>query len=85
MNSWVIYQASVPGDPKCANPAVCSQFDWEKMEAARPGRHLLLHAGIPSEGEAERLARLRTPESPPARTVPSQPRTWFDLHHRRSN
>ncbi|MFL5328713.1 MAG: hypothetical protein ACJ8C4_07340 [Gemmataceae bacterium] len=85
MNSWVIYQACVPGDPTCSNPAVCSQFEWERMVATRPGRHRLLHSGIASEGEAERLARQQVPQSAPAPAIAFQPRSWFDSHHRQTN
>ncbi|MFL5329168.1 MAG: hypothetical protein ACJ8C4_09645 [Gemmataceae bacterium] len=60
---WVIYQACVPGDPACSdNTAVCTEIEWKRMEAARPGRHRMLRGGIVSEGEAERLARQRVPE-----------------------
>jgi hypothetical protein len=38
--------------------AVCEQGEWEAMEQARPGYHTLVLAGIPTEGEAEKLARM---------------------------
>ena len=54
--SWVVYQTPLAGKTDGLK-AVCSQAEWDAMEAARPGYHTLLQAGIRSEGEAERLAR----------------------------
>ena len=54
--SWVVYVMTLHGKPGGVN-AVCEQREWEEMELARPGYHRLVRAGIPSEGEAERLAR----------------------------
>jgi hypothetical protein len=55
--------------------AVCTQAEWEAMEAVRPGCHALIRELIGSEGEAERLARdLQTPP------VPDRPRpSYIDL------
>jgi len=36
---------------------VCEQWEWEAVEAIRPGYHTLLYAGIGTEQEAEKLAR----------------------------
>jgi hypothetical protein len=36
---------------------VCEQREWEALEARQPGYHTLLHAGLATEQEAERLAR----------------------------
>jgi hypothetical protein len=36
---------------------VCEQREWEVIEAARPGYHTLLHTGLKTEQEAEKLAR----------------------------
>lgn len=36
---------------------VCEQSEWEAIELARPGYHVLLHSGIKTEQEAEKLAR----------------------------
>jgi hypothetical protein len=47
---------TVHGRPTGAS-AVCELSEWDAMERARPGYHALVRAGIPSEGEAERLAR----------------------------
>jgi hypothetical protein len=53
---WVVYQMTIHGKPSGMN-AVCQQSEWEAMERAQPGYHRLVQAGIPNEGEAERLAR----------------------------
>jgi len=49
---------TIHGKPSRLN-AVCEQAEWEAMELARPGYHRLIQAGIASEGDAERLARVR--------------------------
>jgi hypothetical protein len=54
--SWVVYRMTVHGKRTGMN-AVCEQSEWETMELAQPGYHTLILAGIPNEGEAERLAR----------------------------
>ena len=36
---------------------VCEQSEWDALELARPGYHTLLHSGIETEQEAEKLAR----------------------------
>ena len=54
--SWVVYQMTIPGNPK-AMKAVCEQREWEAMQRAQPGMHTLVQAGIVSEAAAERLAR----------------------------
>jgi hypothetical protein len=53
---WVVYLVSEHGKPT-GRGAVCEQGEWEVMEAADPGRHSLVRAGITSEAEAEALAR----------------------------
>jgi hypothetical protein len=58
--SWVVYLMTLHNKPN-GMKAVCEQSEWEAMELARPGYHTLIHAGIPSEGEAERLARGEPP------------------------
>jgi hypothetical protein len=54
--TWVVYRLNIPGQIIKAN-AVCEQKEWEALERARPGRRILLRADIPSEAEAEQLAR----------------------------
>ena len=53
---WVVYRMSVKGSADGAN-AVCTQDEWDQLEHARPGLHVLLRTGIGSEAAAERLAR----------------------------
>ncbi|QDU19720.1 hypothetical protein [Urbifossiella limnaea] len=66
-NAWVVYQAAVKGHPTGPN-AVCDQAAWEALEASAPGHNRLIRAGIPSEGEAERLARGNSGDSVPRGT-----------------
>jgi hypothetical protein len=54
--AWVVYKMTVPGSKVVGN-VVCEQSEWDAMEAARPGYHVLVQAGIHNEAEAERLAR----------------------------
>jgi hypothetical protein len=54
--SWVVYRMTLHKGPTGLN-AVCEQGEWDEMERARPGYHTLVRAGIPSEAEAEKLAR----------------------------
>ena len=53
---WVVYQTHIDGRTHAAK-AVCPQAEWDAMELADPGRYALVRSGIPSEAEAERLAR----------------------------
>jgi hypothetical protein len=36
---------------------VCEQAEWDILDASRPGYHTLLHSGVPTEQQAEKLAR----------------------------
>ena len=54
--AWVVYRMTIPNQSVCGN-VVCEQSEWEAMELARPGYHVLLHSGIKTEQEAEKLAR----------------------------
>ncbi len=53
---WVVYRVAVKGRPGGTN-AVCESVEWDALEAARPGLHTLVQAGIRTETEAEQLAR----------------------------
>jgi hypothetical protein len=72
--SWVVYQMTVSGQPSGRN-AVCEQAEWDAMEAERPGYHTLVRAGIPTEGEAERLARGTSGDVKPRVSVAARPGT----------
>jgi hypothetical protein len=54
--AWVVYRMTIH---KRADrmTAVCEQSEWDAMELGRPGYHILVREGIPSEVEAELLAR----------------------------
>ena len=54
-STWVVYQ-SVQGKQMGAK-SICEQREWEVMEAANPGMNEILHAGLGSESQAEKLAR----------------------------
>ncbi len=54
--SWVVYQLNSDGKTPGVN-VVCEQAEWDQLELAHPGRHTLIRSGIPTEAEAERLAR----------------------------
>jgi hypothetical protein len=62
--AWVVYRMTLPKNAVGGN-VVCEQREWEAVEAARPGYHTLLHVGIGTEQEAEKLARGATVESVP--------------------
>jgi hypothetical protein len=51
-------------------PAVCEQSEWERMELAKPGFHKLIQGGVPSEREAEQLARATSGDTRPRRHKP---------------
>ena len=54
--SWVVYRMTLPKNVPGGN-VVCEQKEWDALDAERPGFHTLLHAGLKTEQEAERLAR----------------------------
>lgn len=68
--TWVVYQMTPRGAVVPVN-AVCEQGEWDAMEVARPGQHVLVRAGITSEGEAERLARGTSGDSVPRGSRPA--------------
>lgn len=77
--AWVVYEFTLPNgsDPR---RAVCTQPEWAKIEADRPGHHKLVEDRIPSEGHAERLARGVSGDKKagamPKRTVKPEPRVF---------
>ena len=56
---WVVYEKTIHGKASGIH-AVCEQSEWDEMERAQPGGHVLIKAGITNEGEAERHARAGT-------------------------
>lgn len=54
--AWVVYRMTVHAG-KFAGNVVCEQREWDELERRRPGFHKLLHVGVGTEQEAERLAR----------------------------
>ena len=54
--TWVVYRMTLPGNAVGGN-VVCRQQEWDAIEKARPGYHVLLHSGLKTEQEAEKLAR----------------------------
>ena len=53
---WVVYRMSMDGKTPGIN-VVCEQAEWDAMELAHPGRHVLVRSGITNEAEAEKLAK----------------------------
>lgn len=71
---WVVYRMNVRGTPSSMH-AVCEQGEWEAMERAQPGHHVLIQANIANEGAAEQLARIGTAnENPKKPSPPKRPR-----------
>ena len=71
--SWVVYRMTIYGKPS-ETRSVCPQKEWDEMERAQPGLHTLIRSGIPSETEAERLAR-----GAPEAEKPRKPSRWKTL------
>lgn len=71
--AWVVYEMTIYGKPSGSN-SVCEQNEWDAMERAQPGLHKLVRSGIPSETEAERLAR-----GMPEAEKPRKPSRWKTL------
>jgi len=76
--TWVVYVVPLGGGPGGPR-AVCRQAEWEALERDRPGVYTLVRAGIPTEGEAERLARGSAGASRPR---PFKPRLFERLRER---
>lgn len=54
--SWVVYLMTLHNKP-VGQKAVCTQAEWNALQAMRPGYHQLIQSGITSEREAELIAR----------------------------
>lgn len=55
-HAWVVYLMRAHGGKALGN-VVCEQREWDALESAHPGQHLLLHTGLGTEKDAEQLAR----------------------------
>jgi hypothetical protein len=55
-HAWVVYRMTMHRNTAGGN-VVCEQREWDVLEAERPGFHTLLHSGLRTEQEAEKLAR----------------------------
>jgi hypothetical protein len=62
--AWVVYRMTLHGNAVAGN-VVCEQREWDALERARPGFHTLLHTGLKTEQEAEKLARGTAGQSVP--------------------
>lgn len=60
---WVVYLMPLKAGQDPVR-AICSQAEWEAMDRAKPGHFTLVQGGLANEGEAERLARGRSGETP---------------------
>lgn len=63
-HAWVVYRMTMPKNVIGGN-VVCEQREWDALELARPGLHTLLHTGLKTEQEAEKLARGAAGQTPP--------------------
>jgi hypothetical protein len=73
--AWVVYTMTQSNKGGTTGNSVCSQSEWDAMDAGQPGHHTLLRANIRNEAEAERLAReLQAPlpakPKPKSRIIP---------------
>jgi hypothetical protein len=58
---------------------VCEQREWDALELARPGFHLLVRDGILTEQEAEKLARGTAGDTPPRKVGPKVAATLNEM------
>ena len=84
--TWVVYRKTIHKRPDSIC-AVCQQSEWDAMELARPGYHHLVRAGIPTEVEAEMVARSEPTAGPAteAQARPSLGSTDPDLRNTKSS
>jgi hypothetical protein len=69
IDTWVVYLMTVQKSKDGPRRSVCTQTEWDEMELAQPGYHLLIQAGIASESEAELLARGTSGDPKPRRST----------------
>jgi hypothetical protein len=69
VEAWVVYQQvgkdGVIVGPRC----VCEEGEWAAMERCLPGRQRAIQSGIDNEGVAERLARGKSGDPIPRRSI----------------
>jgi hypothetical protein len=65
--SWVVYRMTLTKGALGGN-VVCEQKEWDALERAQPGFHMLIRAGIATEQEAEKLARGTAGDTPPRKS-----------------
>jgi hypothetical protein len=64
---WAVYWMPMKAGEEPVR-AICAQAEWEAMDRAKPGYYTLIQGNMPSEGQAERLARGKSGETPPRGT-----------------
>lgn len=52
---WVICECMA--GPMLGMKAVCKRTEWETVKSRYPGRYRIVREGMPTEAEAEKLAR----------------------------
>jgi hypothetical protein len=67
--AWVVYRMTLRKGMVGGN-VVCEQREWDAIERAQPGLHLLIREGIGTEQEAEKLARGTTVDTPLRKSSP---------------
>jgi hypothetical protein len=56
--TWVVYKRTLTHQKvQTESLAVCEQSEWDELEAAGPGIHVLVQAGFTVESDAEKAAR----------------------------
>jgi hypothetical protein len=61
---WAVYLMPMKAGQDAVR-AICTQAEWEAMDRDRPGHFTLIQGHLTNEGQAERLARGRSGETPP--------------------
>lgn len=69
--AWVVYRMMLRGNAVGGN-VVCEQSEWDAINTAYPGYHTLLHQGLKTEQEAEKLARGTAGDTPPRKMKPKK-------------
>jgi hypothetical protein len=63
-DGWAVYLMPMKAGQDPVR-AVCPQAEWEALDRAKPGHFTLIQGNLSNEGEAERLARGKSGETPP--------------------